>query len=202
MGEPKASLDLAGLPLAGWAGAALAQVTGELVQVGGEPIADLGWPVWPDRRPDAGPAAGLEAALLGARSAVIVCAVDTPFVPPGLLRAALRAVRHGAMAAVPRWRGRWHPLCGAYAPDTLPFLTARLDARQVDLQSLLESVAVWPLGGAALRGFGQPDTMLLNVNSPADLQRARLSAKLAEAPGLSEHLRQQVHAGKGPESAL
>jgi molybdopterin-guanine dinucleotide biosynthesis protein A len=173
MGEPKASLDLGGRSLARWAAAALAHVTAELVQVGGEPIAELGWPVWPDRRADVGPAAGLEAALIGARSAVIVCAVDTPFVPSGLLRAACRAVRHGAMAAVPRWKGRWHPLCGAYAPDTLPFVTARLDARQVDLQSLLESIAVWPLGDAALRGFGEPDTMLLNVNSPADLQRAR-----------------------------
>jgi molybdopterin-guanine dinucleotide biosynthesis protein A len=172
-GEPKASLDLGGRPLAGWGAAALAMVAQKLVQVGGEPIAWLGWPVWPDRRPEAGPAAGLETALLGARSAVIVCAVDTPFVPPSLLRAAHRAVRNGAMAAVPRWKGRWHPLCGAYAPDTLPFLTARLDALQVDLQGLLESIAVWPLSDAALQGFGDPDRMLLNVNSPADLQRAR-----------------------------
>jgi len=173
MGQPKAVMDLGARPLAAWTAASLANVCQRIVQVGGEPIAELGWPVWPDRRVDAGPAAGLETALLGAGSAVIVCAVDTPFVPPGLLRAAHRAVRHGALAAVPYWRDRWHPLCGAYAPDVLPFLTSRLDARQFDLRGLLESIAVWPLRGAALRAFGEPDLILQNVNSPDDLERAR-----------------------------
>ncbi len=173
MGQPKAEMELGARPLAAWAAASLAHVCQQLVQVGGEPIAGLGWQVWADRRADTGPAAGLETALHGAGSAVIVCAVDTPFVPSGLLRAAHRAVRHGALAAVPHWRGRWHPLCGAYSPDVLPFLTARLEARQIDLRGLLESIAVWPLHGAALRAFGEPDRMLMNVNSPDDLERAR-----------------------------
>lgn len=173
MGEPKERLDLGGRPLAGWAAASLANVAQELVQVGGEPIPGLDLETWPDLRQDSGPAAGLEAALLGARSAVVVCAADTPFVPPRLLRSALRAVRHGAMACVPYWQGRWHPLCGAYAPDTLPFLSARLDDQQVDFRGLLERIAVWPLRGAALRGFGDPEHILLNVNVPADLEDAR-----------------------------
>ena len=88
MGEPKAAMELGRRPLAIWASTSLAQVCEQVVQVGGEPIAGLGCPVWPDRRVDAGPAAGLEAALCGAGCAVIVCAVDTPFVPPGLLRQA------------------------------------------------------------------------------------------------------------------
>ena len=173
MGQPKAEMELGGRPLAAWAAASLAQVGERLVQVGGEPIAGLGWQVWPDHRADAGPAAGLEAALCGAGAALIICAVDTPFVPPGLLRAAFHSVRHGALAAVPWWGGRWHPLCGAYSPDVLPLLTARLEARQIDLHGLLESIAVWPLRGAALRAFGDPDRILQNVNSPEDLERAR-----------------------------
>jgi molybdopterin-guanine dinucleotide biosynthesis protein A len=172
MGEPKERLDLAGRPLAGWAAASLANVAQELVQVGGEPIPGLDLEVWPDLRPDSGPAAGIEAALLGARSAVVVCAVDTPFVPPGLLRAALRAIRQGAMACVPYWQDRWHPLCGAYAPDVLPFLSARLDDEQFDFRGMLDSIAVWPLRGPALSGFGNPERMLLNVNSPVDLEAA------------------------------
>ena len=85
---------------------------------------------------------------------MVVCPVDTPFVPPGLLRAAYRAVRHGALAALPHWEGRWHPLCGAYAPDVLPLLTTRLDAGQFDLHGLLENIAVWPLCGPALATVG------------------------------------------------
>lgn len=173
MGRPKAEMDLGGQPLAAWAAASLAQVCEQVVQVGGEPIAGLGWPVWPDDRADAGPAAGLEAALRGARGPVIVCAVDTPFVPPGLLRTAYRSIRHGALAAVPYWGERWHPLCGAYCPDVLPYLTARLEARQIDLRGLLENVAVRPLHEAMLRAFGDPDRVLQNVNSPEDLERAR-----------------------------
>jgi len=173
MGQPKAEVDLGGRPLAAWAAASLAQVCGQLVQVGGEPIAGLGWQVWPDHRPDAGPAAGLETALRAAGGAVIVCAVDTPFVPPGLLRTAYHAVRHGALAAVPRWGGRWHPLCGAYAPDVLACLTARLEAGQIDLHGLLENIAVWPLHAATLRAFGDPDRILQNVNSAEDLERTR-----------------------------
>ncbi len=173
MGQPKAEMELGARPLASWAAASLARVSEQIVQVGGEPIPGLGWRVWADRRPDAGPAAGLETALINAASTVIVCAVDTPFVPPGLLRAAHRAVRHGALAAVPLWGGRWHPLCGAYSPDVLHLLTTRLDARQIDLSGLLDSIATWPLRGAALRAFGEPDRMLQNVNSPGDLRRAR-----------------------------
>jgi molybdopterin-guanine dinucleotide biosynthesis protein A len=173
MGAPKERLDLAGRPLAGWAAASLANVAPELVQVGGEPIPGLDLEVWPDLRPGSGPAAGIETALVGARSAVVVCAVDTPFVSPGLLRAALRAVRQGAMACVPYWQGRWHPLCGAYAPDALPFLSARLDDQRVELRGLLASIAVWPMRDSAMRGFGNPEHMLLNVNSPDDLEEAR-----------------------------
>lgn len=173
MGEPKAAMELGRRPLATWASTSLARVCGHVVQVGGEPIAGLGWQVWPDHRADAGPAAGIEAALRNAGCTVIVCAIDTPFVPPGLLRTAYRAVRHGALAAVPWWGGRWHPLCGAYSPDVLPFLTARLDAKQIDLHGLLESIAVWPLRAAALRAFGDPDRILQNVNSPEDLAHAR-----------------------------
>jgi len=180
MGQPKAEMQLGTRPLGAWAAASLEQVCRQVVQVGGDPIAGLGKQVWPDHRLDTGPAAGLETALLGAESAVIVCAVDTPFVPPGLLRAAYRSVRHGALAAVPYWRGRWHPLCGAYAPDVGPFLTARLDTPQLDLQGLLESIAVWPLRAAALRAFGDPDRFLMNVNSPADIGKAR---KLIGEPG-------------------
>ncbi|NIR59371.1 MAG: NTP transferase domain-containing protein, partial [Gammaproteobacteria bacterium] len=77
-------------PLAAWPARALAEVSPHCIQVGGEPLAALGWPCVPDEREAAGPAAGLEAALLYAPgAALVVCAVDVPFVPAGLLRYAL-----------------------------------------------------------------------------------------------------------------
>ncbi|MFQ5744131.1 MAG: molybdenum cofactor guanylyltransferase [Acidobacteriota bacterium] len=169
MGQPKATMELAGRPLAWWAARSLAAVADTPVQVGGPPLPDLGWPCWPDLRSHEGPAAGLETALARARSAVVTSAIDTPFISPALLRRALRAVRNGALAAVPHWRDRWHPLCAAYAPDMLVRLRDWLDAGNTDLQGLLRQTPVWRLGTATLLAFGDPDLLLLNVNGRDDL---------------------------------
>jgi molybdopterin-guanine dinucleotide biosynthesis protein A len=172
MGDDKASLPLAGEPLASRPAAALRGVTDTLVQIGGEPIPGLGWPVIADLRPGEGPAAGLETALASfPGAAIVVCGVDLPFVSAALLGHALARL-DGRPAAVPRHDGRWHPLAAAYSPALLPALVAWLDAGRRDLQSLLDEVNPYPIEGSELERFGEPAALLANVNTPAELRAA------------------------------
>lgn len=173
MGQPKGELRLGDRPLAAWPAGALQSVSQYCIQVGGAPLGELSWPRVPDGREAAGPAAGLEAALLYAPgAAVAVCAIDVPFVPAELLRHALDRVRSGAPAAAPHWNGTWHPLCGAVGPQLLPALTRWLDSGRRDLQALFDSVGAEPISAARLRTWGEPEVLLMNVNTPEDLARA------------------------------
>lgn len=172
MGGDKAGARLGDETLGAHAARALSGALPHAVQVGERGVADLDWPLVPDRRVDAGPAAGIEAALFASDGPVVVCALDLPFVETGLLRAALRAVHAGALAAVPYWDNRWHPLCGAYAPDVLGFLRDRLDRGDADLQGLCRQLPTLPLGAGILHAFGNAARQLFNVNTAADLERA------------------------------
>lgn len=171
MGRPKADVKLGGCSLAQRACQTLAPFTVEVVQVGGEPIADLRRRHLPDARSGAGPAAGIEAALSDAGIHVVALALDLPFVPPALLLATLAAVDQGAPICAPRWEHRWHPLCAAYSATALIPLQERLDRGALDLQGLLDEIGT-PLEGSELDKFGDPTEMLLNINTPEDLARA------------------------------
>jgi molybdopterin-guanine dinucleotide biosynthesis protein A len=172
MGRPKAELELGGRSLGQRAAAALLALTPRVVQAGGPAIAGIALPLLPDRRRNAGPGAGIEAALARFDEPVAVLAVDLPFVPTELLALALHRVERGADICAPHWRGRWHPLCAVYAPTALPRLSARLDAGQHGLQELLQEIGT-ALAEDALRALGDPDRLLFNINRPEDLQAAR-----------------------------
>lgn len=173
MGIDKMALTLGTSTLLAAAAAALAPVAALRVQVGGGASETPGWPVIADAWPGAGPAAAIATALLHfPGAAIVVCAADMPFVPTALLATALaRLPGHDAVA--PRHGGRWHPLAGAYSPAILPAIVARLDRGDRSLQELLDAADVVPLEGKELAAWGDPERMLLNVNTPEDLQRAR-----------------------------
>jgi len=172
MGREKPGIELQGRTLAQRAGHTLAQFAVEVVQVGGEPLPDLQRRYIPDLRSGCGPAAGIEAALAAADIPVVVLAVDLPMVPASLLLEALRAIDTGAVICAPRLEGRWHPLCAAYSQAALAPLQSRLDAGKFKMQQFLDELAT-PLENDALRTLGDPEEMLLNVNTPADLELAR-----------------------------
>lgn len=173
MGSDKAAVALGGRPLAHWAAATVAATSPYRVQSGGAPIGGLGWEILSDLRPGGGPAAGIETALACFPGAAIaVCAVDSPFVPPALLRAALTLLGPGVEAAVPWFEGRWHPLIAAYSPAILPALTEWLDSERYSLRKLLDTRRVAKIERTEIEQLGEPATLLTNINTPEDLTRA------------------------------
>jgi molybdopterin-guanine dinucleotide biosynthesis protein A len=158
LGGAKATAPLAGRPLVAHGLAALRAVC-ERVAVVARPDTplpgDLGVPVWLEA-PDAPrhPRTGLVTALERAE-VVLVLAVDLPLVPPAFLA---RLAAAGAVAES-------QPLCGAYA-------------RATDLAALRAAPADEPLRATVAR-LGRPELAappgaLLNVNTPADLERAAM----------------------------
>ena len=129
-----------------------------------------------DARPGQGPLAGMEAGLAAARHPLVfVAAGDMPFLRPELVDHLLGVLQErGSPAAVPDDGRRTHPLCAAYSRGVLPNLRSALDGGVRAAREFLgglDGVAYVP--AAELRRLGDPDRLLMNVNFPEDLARAR-----------------------------
>jgi molybdopterin-guanine dinucleotide biosynthesis protein A len=138
------------------------------------PWSGLGVEVIPDVHRDAGPLAGIHAALLATvRHAGVVCvAGDMPFVAPQLLEL-LRDHAPAAAALVPRVGGRAEPLLARWGAACLPVVAARLAAGQRAVHAIFDAVATAWLDEPALRAVDPDLRSFTNVNTPEDLARAR-----------------------------
>jgi molybdenum cofactor guanylyltransferase len=175
MGREKLTLEVGGLPLIEHVKNILSATCQEVLVVGGD-IELSGVRHVADERPGRqGPLAGIEAGLAAASSPhVFVAAGDMPFLSQGLVAYLLERLDRGVVTAViPRHGGRNHPLCGAYARSLLPRVRAVLDGGALAVSEFLEGTGGVEYIGEELRRFGEPDLLLMNVNSPGDLQRAR-----------------------------
>jgi len=122
-----------------------------------------------------GPLAGLEAGLVAAGNPLVfVAAGDMPFLTGELVGYLLeRLEKSGAAAVVPRYEGRTHPLCAAYDRGLLPRVGSALDGGVRSVRAFLEGLDGAEYVGEELRRFGDPELLLMNVNTPDDLRRAR-----------------------------
>lgn len=115
------------------------------------------------------PLCGILAALRESEGrALVVCACDMPFVAPSLL-GWLGAL--DAPLAVVDDGDRLHPLLGRYDPALLGALREQLE-RQAPLREAIAALGARIVGARELERFGDPQRMCLNVNTPADLERA------------------------------
>ncbi len=176
MGQNKLTLKVGALPLLDRVHAALASHCEEILVAGGSGYAPTGTSLILDRRPGRqGPLAGIEAGLLAARHRfVFVGAGDMPFITPGLVGYLLGLLEHDAPAALPVSREGSHPLCAAYnRAKVLPAVSAALDRGDRTARGLVEGLPGTRYAREEeLRRFGDPQLLLLNVNSPEDLARA------------------------------
>jgi molybdopterin-guanine dinucleotide biosynthesis protein A len=176
MGRDKLTLEVCGEPLIQRVTQALSRRCDEVILAGA--LDDLPSNVRQveDARPGEGPLAGMEAGLLEVRfPQVFIAAGDMPFLSSELVSFLLDELVQGEVeAVVPLYEGRMHPLCAAYERSILPHVRSALDegVRSVrEFVGRLERVTY--AEGAEIRPFGDPDILLMNVNAPEDLRRAR-----------------------------
>lgn len=176
MGREKLSIEIGGLSLIQHVRNALAGCCEEVLVVGGGDfrLEDVRY-VTGERPGGEGPLAGIEAGLGAARfDHVFVAAGDLPFLAPSLIGYFLERLAEGdGTAVVPLYGGRTHPLCAAYARGLCPLVGNALDDGVRAVHRFLEGTTGVEYVGEELRRFGDPDLLLLNINSPADLDLAR-----------------------------
>jgi molybdenum cofactor guanylyltransferase len=180
MGREKLSIEIGGLPLIEHVKNALSTSCHEVLVVGGSASQLEGVRHVADERAGRqGPLAGIEAGLAAARYPhVFVAAGDMPFLSQQLVGYLLKRLgQDNVTAVIPRYRGRSHPLCGAYARTLLPRVRTALDDGVRAVHEFLQGTGGVEYVGEELRRFGDPDLLLMNVNSPRDLERARREAE-------------------------
>ncbi|MBX6762722.1 MAG: molybdenum cofactor guanylyltransferase [Rubrobacteraceae bacterium] len=175
MGEDKLLLEVGGLTLVERVYRVLQAACEEVLVVGRDSVPIAGVRFARDLRPGReGPLAGIEAGLhVAAHPVAFVAAGDMPFLSVGLVERLAGLVRGGARAAVPWWEGP-HPLCAAYDRTLLPRVSCFLDSGGRAVRGFLGNLErVIYVGEDELSGIGDPSLMLMNVNTPEDLARAR-----------------------------
>jgi molybdopterin-guanine dinucleotide biosynthesis protein A len=174
MGRDKALLSWGGKTLLGHGLLRLREATGRAAAVlcGPEPrYQDQGAPVFPDVVPEAGALGGILTGLerLPADAGFgLFLAVDIPLVPAALLRRLVERARVGVDAVVVLSPSGPEPLCAVYGRTCLEPIRQNVEARQFKVTDFWTALTVHSLQPAALREFGDPAQLFLNVNDAAD----------------------------------
>lgn len=123
-----------------------------------------------DRWPDAGPLAGLHAALCRTKKEALLCLpCDLPYLSPAVPRLLLEAMPEEAAVLICRdSTGRLHPLCGIYRTCVLPVLEGCLRRGE---HRVMAFVARLPYACVDTGGI-VPDQVFFNMNTPEDYRRA------------------------------
>lgn len=192
-GAPKALARVAGARLIDRVLGAARAVLPDVVVIGNDKTlaeaVDCPWR--PDLIPELGALGGIHAALRWAeedgRPGILALACDMPFLSVALLRALLEAAipRGGAGAAkppdavVPESGGRRgiEPLCAYYGVSCIPAIEAAIARGDHRMVGFHPQVALVRLPLAVVRGYGRPEILFLNVNTPADRAVAEQSAR-------------------------
>jgi molybdopterin-guanine dinucleotide biosynthesis protein A len=157
---------------------ALRGATDDLLLIANDPAADEWLPGIrraADVLPGVGSVGGIHAAIVHARSPVLVVAWDMPFVPAALLRD-LRAAAESVAAdvAVPESGSRRgvEPLCAYYSPACVAPIERRIAADDRRVIAFFDDVRVVRIPAEQVARHGDPEMLFMNVNTPAELAAA------------------------------
>ncbi len=136
-------------------------------------------PAFADDAPGQGPLAALVTAFRCTQAeAMLLVACDMPFLPAPLLARLAEVLAESALDwVVPVQDGRLHPLCGVYRRTAAAKAASLLAAGRRSMHDLLSADG---LGGCRVEPdprWGPPEMLLMNVNTPQDLETARLWAQ-------------------------
>ena len=177
MGVDKAALEIGGRRLIEIAADALSNISEGRISIAGEPreIASE-WPAFPDEVRGLGPLSGLVTAFSNGSSewiAVISC--DMPFVTGEVFERLAARADPEADAIVPVQRDeRQQPLCALYRRSAArPIVKDLIQGHDRSMQNLLSRMRVQNIPFTVFKDLPNPDHLFLNINSPADHERAR-----------------------------
>ena len=183
-GRPKAALPLGGrtvlervLDAAGGLGCPVSLVAGREPADDGEELAGLlerlGRPVVRDRRDDAGPLGGLEAAFAATDAGrVLLLACDLPFLTRPFLSFLVSQAEGGSAVVPAEEDGRCHPLCAVYPASCRGELVERIEARRLRVRDFVRAIDARLLPRPLWERFDSGGRLLANLNEPGDYRRA------------------------------
>ncbi len=134
-------------------------------------FAASGVPVFEDLVPDAGALGGIYTALGVAKEPVLIIACDMPYLTAPFLTRVIES-GHGADVAVPRTADGFHPLCAYYTQACAGPIRQRLDTGKLKVLDLFGDVHVRTIDPVEIAAFDPDGLLLLNINTPDDLNRA------------------------------
>jgi molybdopterin-guanine dinucleotide biosynthesis protein A len=178
MGRDKALLPWGDTDLLGHALRGLGTTTGTTAVLSGSAprFEDRGLPVYPDVVVDVGPLGGILTGLACLEADLgLFLAVDLPLIPVSLLQHLL-FLAQPFDAVVPISPNGPEPLCAVYTRACEKPIRDRIGRGELKMTAFWPDVRVRRVEGAELRTFGDPEALFLNVNSPADYERARALA--------------------------
>lgn len=184
MGQNKALLPLAGVPVIERLMGQLKQVVDHIVIAGGnnDAYGHLGVEVVQDVYPDKGPLSGLHAGLTACSTPwSLVVACDMPFADQRVFEqfAEMAVVAESAKnkieAIVANVEGRVHPLLGAYRRSVLPGLSRELTNGNLKMMKWVESLRVEYIDESILCASTglTPEMLQFNMNKPDDYLNAK-----------------------------
>jgi molybdopterin-guanine dinucleotide biosynthesis protein A len=177
-GRTKALLPLGGMRLIDRQLAALGEAVGRehvlVITNDPAPFTLPGIRVVPDRIAGLGPLGGLVTAMAeSSAERTVVLACDLPFVTSAFVRFLAGECR-GYDVALPKTDDGYHPLCACWAHGALAELERRAASGRRRIIDALPALHVREIGPGEVARFDRPaGTLLFNVNTPLEYERAR-----------------------------
>jgi molybdopterin-guanine dinucleotide biosynthesis protein A len=185
LGQNKALQVIDGKSLIQWVVDRLARVSTEIIIVTarGEPIpcsSAVDIKTVADTYPEKGPLVGIYSGLIAASSSqAVVVGCDTPFLSTGLLQY-MTQICPTCDVVVPRIGDKLEPLCAVYSKNCSGAIQGLLEQNEFRIDKLFSMVKVKYVEDDEINRFDPEHLSFFNINSQADLERAR---KLAAEKG-------------------
>jgi molybdopterin-guanine dinucleotide biosynthesis protein A len=177
-GQPKALLELGGRRLIERVLDVMAPVVDDVLIVTNTPelYGFLGLPMVADAYPEHGSLGGIYTGLAAAPGqAAFTVACDMPFLHPDVVRLVVARAGEGDVV-IPRAGDYLETMHALYGKACLPHIEACLQAGRLKIVGFFDRVRVVEVAEAEVARHRAPDVVFMNVNTPAELERARALA--------------------------
>lgn len=126
-----------------------------------------------DTHPGKGPLAGIYSGLVASSSSrAIVVGCDTPFLSVSLLQY-MTQICSTCDLVIPRIEDKVEPLCAVYSKDCVAPIRELLEQNELKIIELFRMVKVRYIEEDEIDSFDPEHLSFFNINSEADLERAR-----------------------------